>query len=151
MFALSGIGAYGDEWSQFISGEIICHLGGRTTIMPVINVFDTRMDNRYIESDVASTLDCLVSRFGLKETSYLSRMVEIIQKPGTPNYNRVQLIDALEKATGEKFGYQMIGYSDNELTHEMKKTNKKALKRIRKWWMARQSENSESSRNREKK
>jgi hypothetical protein len=132
-YAIAGVRSYGDDMSQDTSELIICLLGDRTTILPVINVYDTSKDGRYIDAAVSMALTCLGNRFDLNSEEYVSRMVEIILKKRTSNYSRVQLISALEEVTGKRFGYVMYGCGDDELTPEMRKRNEEALKRIREW------------------
>jgi hypothetical protein len=137
-YAIVGVRSYGDDINQDNAEMIICLLGDRTTILPVINVYDTPKDGRYIDAAISDSLACLERRFDLRREEYVSRMVGIILKNSTSHYCRVHLISVLEDVTGRKFGYVMVGYDNDELTSEMKRQNEQALEKIRRWWAGRQ-------------
>lgn len=133
-YAVAGIGAYGNELKQDFSGQMICAVGDRTTILPVINVFDTSDDGRSIDSGVGKALRCLAKRYNLNKDMYVSKIVEIINSPETSDYCRVHLIEVLEMETGERFGFVYEGSPEKGKDAGIKKKNIRALKRINEWW-----------------
>jgi hypothetical protein len=134
-YAVVAVGSYGDDFSQENANIIICLLGDRTTILPVINVYDTAKDGRYIDAAVSNALKCLEKRFDLNREEYISAMVKIILSKSTSHYSRVQLISALEDVTGKRYGYVMLGCENDKLTPDMKRRNEIALEKIKRWRM----------------
>lgn len=138
--ALIEIRNYDCDYAQDIASDILGYFGSEAAVEPMIEVLIISPEN----NGIGENLVRLHRKYYIEKEPYMSQIVNGIFDKDTRFYNRVQLVDLLEKVTGRDFDFplwttvniynknrELIGWQGVE---PPKSEQEKSLKKIRAWW-----------------